>query len=139
MNITEKYKLIFRWEGIRYEGNTAYFNKAWFEGPVLADVQQLQPNDYIDLDLSRQNLSTDLFLPREYYIARLGWAEAKHIAGKVRLVGVTLDHHKTGSLKELRDGMQFFIDCSQHEEQIHYKNLVYPAWVAAANSEEIKK
>jgi hypothetical protein len=129
MNVIERYKLIFRWAGVSYDGSVATFNKAWFTGPVLKIAQQVQPNDYISLDFTAQNLKSGLFIPDNFYIANLRWKEVKYAEDAVMLGSCTLSHNRSGSLKELQDGFEFIIDCFKHDETTHYKFLVYPAWV----------
>ena len=67
MKIAERYKLIFNWEGIRYEGNIAYFKSAAFTGPVLTNTARILPNDHIELDFTKQNLNSSIFLSNYYY------------------------------------------------------------------------
>ena len=128
MKVTERYQLFLNWYGLKYNGDIAIFNEAWFEGPVLQDAAQIQPNDYINLDFTKQNIDTSLFLPSGFFIARLAWEIVTYKDNKVILGSCTLSHNKAGSLKELEDGFKFLIDCSKHEEYLHNNHLVYPAW-----------
>lgn len=138
MVIIDRYRLVFSWEGIRYEGQTAYFMRAFFSGPVLQRMSKVKPDDFIDLDFTKQNMQTGLFLPRHFYIAKLSWKDAVYRQWGIELTGCSLEHEKAGSLKELTDGLKFYIDCSGHEQVVHYKNLVYPAWVVKHSGEELK-
>ena len=138
MRITERYKLVFSWEGIRYEGDVAYFTRAAFSGPVIAMMAKVEPSDFIDLDLSDQSFNSPIFLPKSYYIARLAWREVVYRSWGIELMEASLSHQKVGSLKELKDGMKLYINCSNHEHTIHHKHLVYPAWVVKADGEELK-
>jgi hypothetical protein len=135
MQVQEVYQLFFNWQGMKYSKDVATFKKAWFDGPVLARAAQIEPNNYISLDFSLQNFQTNLFLPDNFFIARLSWKDVEYKDNKVILKKCSLLHNKAGSLKELKDGFKFLIDCSQHEEYMHRKMLVYPAWVL--NPEEI--
>jgi hypothetical protein len=137
MAIKGGYKLEFNWKGIRYEGHTARFEAASFTGPVLASAARVLPNDFISLDFTDQNKS-GIFLPNYYYIARLKWGGLVYQQEKIVLADCLLDHHKAGSLKELKDGMKIYIDCSKHEAHVHHKFLVYPAWVVNEHGEELK-
>jgi hypothetical protein len=137
MAIREGYKLEFNWKGIRYEGNIAYFESAFFTGPVLQRMAKVEGEDFIDLDFTEQNMRSGIFLPKYYYIARLKWRAAVYSKLGIELTECTLDHHKTGSLKTLKDGMKFNIDCSKHEHTTHNKFLVYPAWVVNEHGEEL--
>jgi hypothetical protein len=139
MVIAERYKLIFHWEGLSYEGDIAYFKKAAFTGPVLRNTARIIPNDFIELDFTVQNMQNNIFLPNHYYIAKLGWVDVVYQGWGVELTGCSLTHNKTGSLKELKDGMKFFVDCARHEHNTHHKFLVYPAWVVNSVGEELKK
>jgi hypothetical protein len=79
-----------------------------------------------------------IFLPEYYYIARLQWRGVMYTPGGIELTECTLKHNKAGSLKELKGGMRFYIDCSKHEHYSHHKFLVYPAWVVNEHGEELK-
>jgi hypothetical protein len=138
MTIPEPYKLIFNWDGIRYEGEIAFFEKAAFTGPVLSNAAQIAENDSIDLDFTVQNMGSGLFLPQHYYIAKLSWGGVVYRPWGVELNECQLKHLKTGSLKELRDGMKFHIDCSTHEQYIHHKFLVYPSIVVNEHGLELR-
>jgi hypothetical protein len=127
--IMERYKLYLGWEGYRYEDRIIHFDKAWFFGPVLKKADKINPNDFISLDFSQQNSSSDLFLPSSFFIARLRWNEVAYTEDKIMLYGCNLTHNKAGTLQKLEAGFSFLIDCSKHESYTHYKNLVYPAWV----------
>jgi hypothetical protein len=137
MQVKEIYQLFFQWKGLKYNGDVATFKKAWFSGPVLQIAAKINPDTYMDLDFTRQNLDTKLFLPSNFYIARLRWKEVEYKDGDVTLKGCVLQHNKSGSLRELKNGLRFLIDCSGHDERIHHKMLVYPAWVL--NPEDIIK
>jgi hypothetical protein len=138
MRIQERYKLIFNWEGIRYEGNIAYFKSAAFTGPVLTSTARILPNDNIRLDFTLQNYNSSIFLSKYYYIAKLNWGDVVYKSWGIELLDCSIEHFKTGSLKELKDGMKFFIDCSKHEQNVHHKHLVYTAWVTNEFGEELK-
>lgn len=129
MRVKELYRLFFQWKGLKYNGGVATFKKAWFSGPVLARAAQINPNTYIDLDFTSQNVDTKLFLPKGFFIARLQWKDVEYKDEEIILKGCVLLHNKAGSLKELKSGLRFLIDCSGHEERTHHKMLVYPAWV----------
>jgi hypothetical protein len=136
--IQEGYRLDFHWKGMRYEGDTAYFESAWFTGPVIQKAAKVEGDNYMDLDFTEQNMRSGIFLPSYYYIARLKWRGAIYSALGIELTECTLDHRKTGSLKALKDGMRFHIDCSKHEHHTHHRFLVYPAWVVNEHGEELK-
>ncbi len=137
MRVMEGYQLYFNWEGIRYESDTAVFKKAWLEGPVLQKAARIQATDFIDLDFTQQNLNTELFLPQNFFIARLRWKDVEYEEGQVVLKECTLNHNRSGSLKDLQDGYKFLIDCARHEEYLHNNILVYPSWVM--NPEDVIK
>lgn len=138
MQVEEKYTLYFNWVGADYTGEVTSFAEAWFDGPVLADAAQISPNDNLQLDFTKQNFNTPLFLPDSFFIASLAWKEVEYKDDKVLLKDCTLSHNKAGTLKEIKDDFRFLIDCSSHEFEVHYKMLVYPAWVLNPE-EEIKK
>lgn len=134
MKIQERYKLLFKWEGIRYEDEVASFDKSWFEGPVLKIAAPIEQDNFMDLDFTKQNQTSNLFLPDGYYIARLRWKSVTYGDGVVELGNCTLTHNKAGTLRNLENGFHFAIDCSAHEEYFHRKTLVYPAF--AINKED---
>jgi len=127
--VIERYKLYFEWIGLKYNKDVASFKDAWFHGPVLQRAAKINSNDYIDLDFSSQNFNNKLFLVDSYYIAKLRWKDVEYREGKVMLKGCKLTHNKAGTLRELKDGFSFLIDCGRHESYMHHKTLVYPSWV----------
>jgi hypothetical protein len=139
MNVPEGYQLFFSWEGIRYEKEVALFKSAWFEGPVIKNALQLQPNDKIDLDFTAQNLNVDLFLPQNFFIAKLSWKEVEYKDDKILLKGCMLSHNVGGSLKNLQDDYRILIDCSKHEEYMHRNFLVYSSWVLKPTNDLIQQ
>jgi hypothetical protein len=139
MYVSENYKLFFNWVGLRYEGEVALFDIAWFDGPVLCTAAKIESNTYIDLDFTSQNITTDLFLPQNFYVARLSWKEVEYLDNKVFLKGSMLSHNAVGSLKNLQDGFKFMIDCSKHEEHMHKNFLVYPSWVLKPTNDIIQQ
>jgi hypothetical protein len=132
MRVSEPYRLFFNWYGLKYNGDLASFNEAWFEGPVLQNAARIQDNDYISLDFTSQNNDTGLFLPTGFFIAKLSWEIVNYSEDKITLGSCILSHNKAGSLKELEDGFRFLIDCSKHEEHLHNNTLVYPAWALSS-------
>ena len=138
MKIPERYKLIFNWEGLRYEGDTAYFDRAAFTGPVLKIMAKVEGEDSIDLDFTDQNMKSSIFIPSYYYIAKLSWKNVIYRPWGIELTECKLDHQKTGSLRELKDGMKFYVDCSKHEHTTHNRFLVYPAWVVNEHGIELQ-
>jgi len=138
MNVVEKYKLFFNWRGIKYENKVATFKRAWFAGPVITSALQVQSNDFLDLDFSLQNNDASLFLPKNFYVARLFWKDVEYKGDTVSLKGCTLSHNVGGTLRNLEDGFKFLIDCKNHEETTHRRFLVYPAWVLKPTDELIQ-
>ena len=138
MEVLEWYRLYLNWEGVFYTGDVATFKLAWFDGPVLSDAARILPNDYLQLDFTRQNDDVPIFLTEHFFIAELAWKEVEYLGDRVYLKDCTLSHNKAGTLKELKDGFRILIDCSSHEEYQHYQFLLYPAWVLNPE-EEIKK
>lgn len=139
MDVPEAYQLFFSWEEIRYEDSVAVFKEAWFEGPVIANALQLQPNDHIDLDFTQQNLNVGLFLPKNFFIARLQWKEVEYKEDRILLKGCMLSHNVGGSLRNLEQDFRILIDCSKHEEYTHRNFLVYPSWVLKPTNDLIQQ
>lgn len=137
MRIRERYKLLFKWEGIRYENDIAFFAKAWFEGPVLKIAAPVASDNFMDLDFTKQNEQSGLFLPKHYYIARLRWKEVTYKDNKVWLSNCALMHNRAGTLRNIKKSHYFVIDCSAHEEYFHRKTLVYPALVIKEDNQPI--
>lgn len=138
MRIQDRYRLEFRWQGLEYDGDVATFTSAWFTGPVLKYAEKIQPLNDMSLDFTQQNRSNSLFVPRQYYIARLSWGDIIYRDNEVLLDGCKLNHQQSGTLKNLKDGFYFVIDCSKHEAHMHRKILVYPAWALTQDNYLIK-
>jgi len=137
MAVKDRYKLLFKWEGIRYERDIASFKKSWFEGPVLKIAAQIEQDSFMGLDFTKQNRTSNLFLPNHYFIARLQWRGVTYKDGIVDLANCTLTHEKAGSLKNIEDDFTIEIDCSAHEEYFHRKTLVYPALILNKDDQPI--
>jgi hypothetical protein len=137
LKIQEGYQLYLKWNRIRYDEQIAHFTGAVLTGPVLSQAQAIEPNDFIDLDFTKQNANVDLFLPQHFFIARLAWKDVVYKDNMVELKRCTLIHNKAGSLKELKNDFSFVVDCSGHEEHMHKNMLVYPAWVLNGSEDVI--
>lgn len=127
--VDEYYKLYFQGQGIRYEGRKLYFDKGWFFGPVLHNSNEIEPDNYLDLDFTKQNIDTPIFLPKSYYIAKLSWKDVIYSSEWVELTECTLEHDQVGTLRDIQEEFTILIDCKSHEHWKHHNSLLYPAWV----------
>ena len=127
LNILEGYELYFEFGKIHYTGSIAVLTNCFFYGAALKRARKLNEKDKIRLDFTLQN---KIFIPNSFYIADLKWEGIRYETDEIiELFKCTLEHEKIGTLKNLTPEEFFIIDTYKHEERVHYKSLVYPAFV----------
>ena len=132
MRVINKYRLELHWNKVGYDEEMALLKGAYFTGPVLKEAAQIQPNDELLLDMTRQHL---VFIP-DYYQAVLKWKGVDYKQDRVFLKDVTIRGKHVNSIETLKDNDWLLIDCSQHEEEKHPFSIVYWAEVRKETGEE---
>ena len=125
-SVAERYRLEVHWLKARYEvDQEAILDGCYLSGPVLSEVWELQPEDYIDLDFAGQYIVFMDF----YYIARLSWKGVNHAPEKIELSNVVLKNNNLNVVPKLNDDDYIVIDTKEHEDQKHLYSLVYPSYL----------
>jgi hypothetical protein len=122
------YRLELRWNKVVYDKNICRLNGAYFCGPVLNKAEEIQPNDYILLDMYKQYYIFSLSV----YIINLSWGNVKHntINNKVSLSNVVLTHPvEMNKVPKLRNKDYILINTKGHDIETHYNFPTYKAMV----------
>jgi len=128
MKLGEKYRLEIHWDKVVYEKEDLCDLKGCcFSGPALAFAQQIQPNDYINLDFCGQYS----IITNNAYVAKFFWGEVIYNEDRtITLKDATMSHdsdfHK---VPKLENSDYIVIDTKDHEADVHHLNLVYKSYV----------
>lgn len=124
--ISEKYRLEIHWEKVIYENdNMSKLVGCYLSGPVLREVQQLQENDYIDLDFGNQYT----ILISHYFILRLSWVGVTHTSDKIFLNDAIVKNIKLNDVPKLGNSDYIVVDTSDHEDGKHHIVLTYRSYL----------
>ena len=125
-SIAERFRLEVHWDRVEYlNEDTARLQGCYLSGPVLAQVQAIEPKDSIRLDFSGQYV---VFI-KNYYIARLAWDGAVIKESKILLDNVTYKSVNIGKIPTLQDRDYIVIDTKDHEDEKHQVNLNYKSYL----------
>ncbi len=136
MKILTKYRLELHWDSVEYnEESRVVLRDAYFTGPVLDDAAQINDDDQLTLDMTKQHVILPLM--EDYYQAILKWKGVDYREGKVFLKEVYLKGRYVNSLERLENDDWILIDCREHEEKNHPYLLVY--WAEIHKKEKERK
>jgi hypothetical protein len=131
-SIREKFRLEIHWEKVSYDKEgEAILEGCYFNGPVLNEVQELNSEDFMDLDFGTQYI---VFAPF-YYIARISWSGVKHTPEKIYLNNVTLINRNINSVPKLSNDDYIVVDTEDHEDEKHERNLVYKSYLLRSDGQ----
>ena len=126
--VLERNRLELHWDKVQYpEEGVAVLYGAYLCGPVFKDAAQIQDNDRLTLDLTKQH---QMYIPN-FYQATLTWKRAIHKIeqGKVFLEEAIVKNKFLTSLERLSDEDYILVDCKGHDHRSHAYNLIYLAQV----------
>jgi len=125
-SISEKFTLKISWIKVVYEQEGfAKLEGCYLSGPVIKDVDQMNSNDFMDLDFGNQYL---VFVG-DYYIARFSWAGVRHVPEKIFLDNVTIKNRHVNSVPKLNDNDYIIVDTKNHVDDNHSRHLTYAAYL----------
>jgi len=124
--IEDKYRLELYWSTVNYDmEGVAKLNGAYFKGPVLREVAQLEQQDIMNLDFKDQYI----FMVPFYYVAVLSWQGVNQTVEKISLSNVILKNKYLNSVPKLNDDDHILIDTKNHEDDKHQCYLSYPSYL----------
>ncbi len=124
--ISERYRLEVRWGQVVYEQDgVANLISCCLSGPVIREVESMNPVDSISLDFGNQYI---IFV-NNFYIAQLAWQGVKQTTDRIYLQNVTLTNKNVNSVPKLRDSDYIVIDTKDHEDAKHQHNLTYSSYL----------
>lgn len=124
--LSEKYRLELRWAKVIKTNNVVMFNGAYFMGPVLAIADKLSDKDEINLDFCYQYA----VLVKNIYTAVFQWEGVLYSDNKINLHKAMLIYKNDFlNVPVLCDTDYIVIDTKNHENEKHYYNMLYPAFV----------
>jgi hypothetical protein len=124
---TEKFKLEVRWEKVlRPKSGEMHLVDAYFTGPVLAQAEKINSNDYITIDFCSQFV----VLVKNVFIAKFSWGEVTYGKdNKVYLKNAMLTYDPLiQGIPNLENADYLVIDTRDHENEKHLYNMLYPAY-----------
>ena len=136
MDVLTRYRLELHWDSVEIaEDDRAVFKGAYFTGPVLSDAAQINDDDQLTLDMTKQHA---ILAPTiDYYQAVLKWKGVDYKDDKVFLKEAWLRGKYVNSLEKLESDDWILIDCREHEEKNHPFLLVY--WAEVYKKEKERK
>jgi len=124
MDVLKKYRLELHWDSVEYpQDDKAVLKGAYFTGPVLSDAAQINDDDQLMLDMTKQHVI--LAAMDDYYQAVLKWKGVNYRDDKVFLKEVWVQGKYVNVLERLENDDWILIDCKEHEESKHPYLLVY--------------
>jgi hypothetical protein len=133
--LAEKYRLELHWKKVlRPEAGIMHLTEAYFSGPALADADKINNNDTIRLDFCSQMI----ILVKNVYVADLHWGEVvynKNNTISLKNAMLKYDPNIKG-IPNLEAKDYLVIDTSDHENERHLYNLLYPAYVIDRDNEK---
>lgn len=133
--IEDKYRLELHWTSVDYkvEGE-ANLNNAYFIGPVLQEVAQMNQNDSMRLDFKGQYIIMVPF----YYVAVLSWRGVDQNLEKIKLHNAVLKNKYLNSVPKLKNDDRILIDTKMHDDVNHPYMLTYSAYLLKFDGELYK-
>lgn len=116
--LSERFRLDLRWERAIYEiDGICKFENAYFCGPVVPEIVQLNSNDNIVLDFYSQYA----LVVKNVYLAKLEWGEVIHNSDNtISLKDAMLTHStELNRVPKLNDNDYLVIDTENHEVSKH--------------------
>ena len=126
--LSEMFRLELKWKHAIYEiDGICKFENAYFCGPVVPEIVQLNSNDNIVLDFYSQYM----VLVKNVYLAKLEWGEVIHNSDKtISLKDAMLTHStELNRVPKLKDNDYLVIDTENHEVSKHMFHMVYKTYV----------
>jgi len=126
--LSDRYRLELRWQKAHKKDNTVVFEGAYFTGPVLAIADKLNDVDEIRLDFCFQYT----ILVKHIYVATFKWKGVSYKENRIELGEAMLVYDKdVENAPTLKHTDYIVIDTRQHENEKHYYNMFYPAFVVS--------
>ncbi len=112
--VLNKYRLELHWSSVFYNrDDVAVLRGAYFSGLVLRDAVELQSEDQLTLDMTRQHL---VFPPMvDFYQATLNWKGVEYKGDKIFLKEAYIKGKYINSLETLESEDWILIDCKEHD------------------------
>ena len=126
--LSEMFRLELKWKHAIYEiDGICKFENAYFCGPVVPEIVQLNSNDNIVLDFYSQYM----VLVKNVYLAKLEWGEVIHNSDNtISLKDAMLTHStELNRVPKLKDNDYLVIDTENHEVSKHMFHMVYKTYV----------
>jgi len=126
--LSEKFRLELKWKKVIYnKDGICSFRNAYFCGPAIKEISQLNSNDNIILDFYAQYI----ILVDNVYLANLSWGEVVFNSNNtISLHNLTMSHKtELNKVPKLKNNDYLVIDVEDHEESRHQFNLVYKTYV----------
>lgn len=127
-SISERYTLKISWDKVTYNNpGECLLTNARLSGPALSIANQINPNEFINLDFYKQYL---IFVTN-VYVGKFSWGEVVYNEDNTVTLKETKIEHDTELNKapKLENTDYILIDTVDHEEAVHAHNLLYTSYV----------
>jgi len=131
-SFAERYRLDIRWSKVSYiTKGLAELKGCYLSGPVLAELDKVNEEDYIYLDFSAQYKAV---VPA-YYIVKLYWRGVEYRKDVILFKYARLENKFLNFVPKLKSDDFILIDTSNHVDDKHAMYLTYEAYLLNNNSE----
>ena len=120
----EKYRLELHWDKVSYRKGTCHIIGSYFSGPALQFAEEIQPNNFILLDMYRQYF----IFAATAYLVNLSWGDVKYdpINTRIHLSNVTLKQDtEINKVPKIRNSDYLVINTTGHDAETHMLRPTY--------------
>ncbi len=125
--LSERFRLELKWKKATYEvEGVCKLDGAYFCGPAILEMLQLNNNDHIILDFYCQYI----VLVKNVYLAKFSWGEVVYNTNTISLKDAIITHNtELNRVPKLNSNDYLVIDTEDHEVSRHIFTLVYKTYV----------
>ena len=133
--LSERFRLELHWNKVTYEQDgIAKLDGAYFSGPVMREVDQINTRDFMKLDFVNQYL----VFTKDFYVAVLSWDGVSRIDNRIYLLKAELKNKHMDSVPKLKNDDYIVVDTKNHVAEKHQFFLNYPSYLIRSDGEQYK-
>jgi hypothetical protein len=130
--IADKFRLEIHWSRAIYEQDgIAKLDRCYLSGPVIQEVEDMNPKDTMYLDFGNQY---KVFTPY-YYIALFSWDGVNRVIDRINLNNVVLINRDVNCVPKFNNDDFILVDTTNHENEKHQMYLTYPSYLIKYDGE----
>lgn len=133
--LSERFRLELHWNKAMYDQDgVAKLEGAYFSGPVMREVEEINVKDFMTLDFVNQYL----VFTKNFYVAILSWDGVRRVDNRIYLSNVELKNKHINSVPKLKDDDYIVVDTKNHVADKHQFYLNYPSYLIRSDGEQYK-